>query len=306
MFSERFTVRRLQTAEEVGDILCARSAALGFKPGALDHFSYFAADPTGFFVGELDGKVISSVSAVKYSDDYAFLGHYNVDKPYRGKGYGLAVCRTAMASLPKTCNFGGDVVEDRLQMYEKRLGYKRAWRHLRASVRSLQAALILSRTPNLTSIIISPASDTQFGDLLAYDTSVHVYTRLAFLRKWIFAPNCYSYIATCDKSSVLGYAVVRTTLRPEDGWKIGPLFADNAKIARRLYKAIFDTVSGLDPSGIVTIDVPFGGLTNPDAVRIMNTLMARVEGASTRMYSKRIPSSLPLHKVFGVTSLELG
>ena len=48
MASERFIVRRLSTPEEVRDIICERAAAEGWRPGALDHVSFFAADETGF------------------------------------------------------------------------------------------------------------------------------------------------------------------------------------------------------------------------------------------------------------------
>ena len=88
MASERFIVRRLSTPEEIREIMCERMAAGGWRPGALDHVSFFAADETGFFVGELDEKPISCVSVVKHADDFAFLGNYIVDEPYRGSGYG--------------------------------------------------------------------------------------------------------------------------------------------------------------------------------------------------------------------------
>ena len=45
------------------------------------------ADPEGFLVGELDGEPIATVSGVRYSDDFAFLGCYIVSTgegiPYR-------------------------------------------------------------------------------------------------------------------------------------------------------------------------------------------------------------------------------
>lgn len=304
--SERFTVRQLQTAEEVGAIICARSAALGSRPGALDHFSFFAADPTGFFVGELDGKVISSVSAVKYSHEYAFFGHYIVDTLYRRKGYGLATYKAALISLPKRCNFAGDVVQHRVKLYESHYGYKSAWRNQRVSVVSSNASSILSALKNTPGIKIEPVSMSEFDDLLAYDTSIHVHPRSAFLKRWLFSPNCYSYAAKNANGYVVGYAVVRTARRKEDGWKIGPLFADNSQIARMLYKAVCNIVTGRDPTGKITIDVPFGDVPNPDAHRIIEELSASVEGASMRMYSNSIPSNIPLHKVFGVTTLELG
>ena len=41
--SEKFIVRRLSTPEEVSEIMFERMAAEGWRPGALDHVSFFAA-----------------------------------------------------------------------------------------------------------------------------------------------------------------------------------------------------------------------------------------------------------------------
>ena len=84
--SARFFVRQILSPAELGKTYLPRAASMGWGPGALDHESYFAADKTGFFVGELDGQIVSCMSAVKYSREYAFLGSYIVDAPYRGKG----------------------------------------------------------------------------------------------------------------------------------------------------------------------------------------------------------------------------
>ena len=53
-----FVVRRLLTPEEIREEICERAVMVGWRLGALDHVSYFAADPTGFYVGELGGKTI--------------------------------------------------------------------------------------------------------------------------------------------------------------------------------------------------------------------------------------------------------
>ena len=69
-------MRRIKTAEETVTIFGPRKVELGWMPGALDDVNFFAADETGFFAGELDGKVISCISVVKYSDVYAYTWLY--------------------------------------------------------------------------------------------------------------------------------------------------------------------------------------------------------------------------------------
>ena len=148
--------------------------------------------------------------------------------------------------------------------------------------------------------IIRPACEVPFHDILDYDTSVHVYARPSFLKKWISAPNCFSYAAIDHNDTVVGYTVVRSTLRQDDGWRIGPLFADNSQIAKSLYQEVFRQVSIVDPKGTITIHVPHGTPLEmiEEVPSIESTLILR-------MYKNGIPPNLPLSKVFAHTSLEI-
>jgi len=77
---------RNATREEV-DIMVDWAAKEGWNPGLYDANCFYSQDPNGFFVGLLDGKIISTVSAVRYDNTYGFLGFYIVKPQFRGKGY---------------------------------------------------------------------------------------------------------------------------------------------------------------------------------------------------------------------------
>ena len=64
--------------------------------GTHDLASIYSADPTGFFVGELNGEVISQthISAIKYPSHSAFIGAFIVAKEHRGKRYGRLSSRS--------------------------------------------------------------------------------------------------------------------------------------------------------------------------------------------------------------------
>ena len=299
-----FRVRRLTTAEETVTIFGPRKVELGWIPGALDDVNYFAADETGFFAGELDGKVISCISVVKYSDAYAYLGQYIVDKAYRGKGYGLETWKFSLSSLPDGCNCGLDAVVEMVPIYE-RSGFKPAWNTHRITI-SINLALLHSLTcPE--SITIKPLTHVPFHQILKYDTSVHVYERKLFLEKWISAKNCLGFAAVNPQGNVVGYAVVRTIMKKEDGWRIGPLFADNSQIARGLYCAMIEGVAAQHSTASITMDVPCGDGCNPDAIDILLTeLSGFVTDRYVRMYTMGPPPNYPLQKMYVVTSVELG
>ena len=150
------------------------------------------------------------------------------------------------------------------------------------------------------------ATQVPFDELLKYDTSVHVYARPLFLEKWNSAPNCLSYAAVSQEGCVIGYAVVRTALRKEDGWRVGPIFADSFQIARSLYQAVIEGVATKDPTACITVDVPYGDGCNPGSLRIAIELSGESEVKLNRMYMRGVPPNFPLSKIFGVTSLELG
>ena len=306
-YYESFVVRRLKSPEEVQRTMIERAAVSGRRPGALDHVSFFAADETGFFVGELNGEPISCMSVVKYTENYAFLGNYKVDERYRGRGYGLPTWKAAMASIKEDYNTAADAVEEMVPKYQ-RVGLQPKWYEQRFDLVASQAALALSRTQCSPAVMIQPACEVDFNDLLMFDTNVHVFPRQAFLEKWISAPNCHASVAITDNGRVVGYTVVRTTLKRGDGWRIGPLFADNADIARSLYREACGKVAAEDPQGIIAVDVPYGDLVNPEALKMVKKLsgIPVPKTKCVRMYTKGIPSNMPLQKLFGITTLEWG
>ena len=117
-----------------------KAVKVGWKPGALDHVSFFQADESGFYAGELDGKVISCISVVKYSKDYAFVGQYIVDKAYRGKGYGLATWNYSFQSVPEGCNCALDTEEEMTHKYGRH-GFKPELRVRRTTFKASQELL---------------------------------------------------------------------------------------------------------------------------------------------------------------------
>ena len=112
-----------------------------------DPVAFWAIDETGYFVGELDGKIISCVGCLKYSDEFAFVMMYMVDEEYRGKGYGLKTFNVAIQSLPSGCNIGLVSPPDLEAMYKKS-GFKVHWRLHMKTFNITQLASIECPPPN--------------------------------------------------------------------------------------------------------------------------------------------------------------
>ena len=104
--------------------------------------------------------------------------------------------------------------------------------------------------------------------LFAYDSNVFGFPRTAFLSKWFGVQGSQAQVAISNESYVVGYVVVRPTLVKEDGYKIGPLFADSEPIAENLLKSVFEELLQQDTSApVVSIDT-FSELGKQLALRL--------------------------------------
>ena len=120
-------------------------------------------------------------------------------------------------------------------------------------------------------------------------------TREPFLRAWLAPSPTRQTEGYFEDGLLRGYGTVR---RCVEGWKIGPLFAETPAIAETLL-AILVTPAGIDP---VFIDVPE---PNGAAVEMVKRLGFTPAFETARMYLGSAPA-LPLERVFGITTLELG
>ena len=91
------------------------AAGEGWNPGLADAACFATADPNGFLMGELDGVPVATVSCVKYSASFAFLGLYIVREDMRGRGYGLSIWHAAIAHAGRRVIGLDGVVAQQLQ-----------------------------------------------------------------------------------------------------------------------------------------------------------------------------------------------
>lgn len=280
----RFAIRRMSLAD-LGTAL-DWAAAEGWNPGIDDARCFLAADPHGFFMGTWDGEPIGCISAVAYDNAFGFIGLYIVQQEWRGKGFGMRLWNEGMAYLGER-NVGLDGVIAQQANYRKS-GFVLAYRNVR--YRGVAADCV----EPLADMTVVNASSVPFDRLLAYDTRCFISVREAFLRAWLTQEHARAF-AALDGDEVRGYGVIRRCL---SGYKIGPLFADDLRIARALYQRLVSSIKG----ETVFLDVPESN-ASAVALAIEHDMTSVFETA--RMYT-RAPLAAPLDHVFGVTTFELG
>lgn len=274
---------RAMTGAEVEEAV-GWAAAEGWNPGDQDASCFSSVDPEGFIGGFLGDRMIASISVVNYDTAYAFLGFYIVHPDFRGQGYGYALWQAGMGHAgSRTVGLDGVVAE---QENYTRSGFEYAYRNIRFG--GVPKALAVPEAAFLKPL--TAVSD----ELLAYDRTLFPAPRDRFLDAWISAPGHAGFTATRE-GVLAGYALVRPC---RSGAKIGPLFADDAAVARQLAAAAIDAAGG----GEIFLDVPE---PTADAVALARELGLEPVFETARMYRGPAPD-IDLGRVYGVTSFELG
>ncbi len=226
------------------DTLVDWAAAEGWNPGLDDAEAFWATDPEGFVAAEIDGELVGGGAIVSYQGRYGFMGFFIVRPEFRGRGLGNRLWherkRRLLARLGQPRLIGMDGVFA-MQDYYAKGGFVLAGRDLRFEGRGKAA----SEPAGIVDLRQLP-----FAAIEAYDRLHFPAPRPAFLARWIDRPGGHA-LGIGDGDRLAGIAVMRPC---RVGHKIGPLFADDAEIAERLFVALSRRV----PGAPVFLDVPEG------------------------------------------------
>ena len=248
-------------------------------------------DPNGYFVGKIDGKIISSISAVRYPDNYGFIGFYIVLPEYRGKGYGLKIFQHAMKHL-SGCIVCLDAVQQEVETY-KRGGFvssEETYRIIGTAVKSEHNEHVKKYD-----------EDQHFNLVCEYDKGCLPSQRNDFLRNWMKVPNAKSVVYIDDNGKFCGYSSIHRTCH---GWEISPCYADNKEIAKAL---IQELINSLDEGAPIGLNIPSNHKDALDLVdEITDTYKLSKKFACVRMYANGRPTDLQTKKFFSLLSLSVG
>lgn len=257
----------------------------GWNPGLHDSGAFHAADPQGFLCAFVDGRPAACISVVRSGETFGFLGLYICHAEFRGQGFGWAVWQAGMAYL-KGRTVGLDGVVAQQDNYRKS-GFVYAHRNVRYQG---LASLSAPSCPDLKTI-----DEAMMPWAIAYDRQFFKADRSGFLRHWLSPPGGRALVLVKD-GALHGLGVIRPA---REGYKIGPLFAETPDGADLLFNALL----GSCPTGrTVVLDVPE---PNREAVALAERHGLVPVFETARMYRGADPR-LPLGRIYGITSFELG
>jgi GNAT superfamily N-acetyltransferase len=279
---DNFTIRAMSRDDVRTAIDWA--AREGWNPGVHDAECFHVTDPGGFFLGEINGELVATISVVIYDERFAFFGLYIVREEFRGMGYGTRLFDHAWQHAGDRI-VGVDCVFDMQDKYRERDHLIPAFRNVRFE------GIGEGEAPDG----LMDAGSLPFDCLLEYDRLHFPASRPGFLHCWLHQESATALAFLHPNERIGGFGVIRQCM---NGHKIGPLFADSPEIAEAIYRGLAATV----PGELIYLDTP-----EPNAAAVA---LARSHGmtevfGTERMYTREIPQ-LPLRRIFGITSFELG
>ena len=275
-------IRPMSRAEV--ELMLDWAAAEGWNPGLGDATPFHVSDPSGFLVGLLDDEPAAVISVVRYGDTFGFLGFYITrSAPSR---QGLRAQALAGRSCPSRAThrrprWGGGAAGQlsalRVRLCVAELPLRRDWSRVEVDPRPGGCA---RRSP-------SPRSN----DL---DRFLFPAPRSAFLAAWLAMPESQTLaLVEGDTVTALG-----TRRRCRSGHKVGPLYAIDLVGAERVLRGLAAGAPGEE----LYLDVPG---PNEAAMRLVQELGLTQRFETARMYKGPAPT-LPLERIFGITTFELG
>ncbi len=264
------------------------AAQEGWNPGQRDAEIFYETDPEGFVCAEREGEIIATGSVVAYGKAFGFMGFFIVRPDLRGQGIGRDFWIWRRDFLRNRLAAGAAIGMDgvfEMQPFYSKGGFQFTHRNLRMEGRGQSAP---------TSEQPQELKDLPFEKVATFDQKHFGFPRESFLKKWT-QPAGGQALGILNGAELTGMGVIRPCL---NGYKIGPLFAEDARTADHL----FQHLSSFAKEHPLYLDIPEN---NPEACALAKRHQLKEVFGCARMYHSAIPE-LPWNNIYGITTFELG
>ena len=285
--------------------LQTRIHLVGDRPAIDDIDCFLAFDSKVLCVGELDGKPIGVASVFKYDDGYRHGGGYYIEKEYRRHGYGIQLFNHVVEESKPIANISCYIHSPKIaELYKKYFGSAEIF--FSVETHDINSVIALNKLQGISRdsrCHIKKASDVDFETLFNYDKLIFGYNCKKFLYRWLFSPASHSCVALNNDGPVVGYIVLRKSMVPDKGYKIGPLFCENIDVGKDLIQSVLETISKDDTSSSILIRCPID--KNPHVRELLTFLHGTMVDEYTFLSTNGQPKGCT-DKWFAVTSIFCG
>lgn len=260
----------------------------GWNPGKYDADVFWQTDPDGFYGCKVNEELIAGGAIISYDGMFGFMGLFIVHEQYRGKGIGNKLWHKRknmlIGRLKENATIGMDGILA-MQPYYQKGGFAISFRDERYEFNGRNYSYLKN---------VSTIKPDDFTQIVEFDKIHFGFQRIKFLQQWLNIPESKA-IKYTDSHTIVGYAVIR---KAEQGYRIGPLFAQDDKIAEELLKSCLQ-FAGEDS---VYLDIP---TNNKCAQNLVEKYEGKYIFECARMYYGA-PPEYPINNIYGITSFELG
>lgn len=263
-------IRTSVMSEAELDRVLGWAADEGWNPGLGDAAAFFAADPQGFFLTDVDDDPVAAVSVVNHDPVNAFLGLYICRPEWRGQGLGMATWESGIAHAGAR-SIGLDGVPEQESNY-RLSGFVKTGSSLRHE----------GRVEGRSSPKVRPITPDDAPALIALDAEANGFARPRFMGSWLASkPDVRGTSVLLGDGAPAGFATWRAC---RNGTKIGPIIAPNLADALELVADI--AMQRVD--GPLIIDVPE---SNHALLRALEGAGFTVPFVTARMYRGAVPET---------------
>lgn len=219
----------------------------GWSIEMTDVEAYLAQGEDCFKLLLLDDIPIGALSIVKHSNNFAFIGLFLVNKDFRNLGYGKYIWNECLKDTPSnpisSFSFGLCAVSKQIPRYSA-YGFNSLFGFSHYKTKS----------PDSVSTIkiqnINTFDPSFFNKVIQYDSMVFYGRRENFLSTLLKTQGVKAFLKM-EEDNIVGYGIIRNC---NNGFRIGPLFANDFETAKSLMEKLLNSVANTNKK--VILDSP--------------------------------------------------
>jgi GNAT superfamily N-acetyltransferase len=254
------------------------AAREGWNPGIRDTDCYYAGDHSGFFIAEVNGSPEGCIFGINFSDELCMGGVFIVNPEYRGGNVGVALSKRARLHAGNR-TVGFDAVENKVKNYIF-FGFKPAYKIVRYEM------LACRNEKKIESVELT---EYPFDKFNSYDSTYFPANRSKLMSEWMQQKPSGAALGITKNGQLAGYGIIRKAFC---GYRLEPMYADNAEIAEDLLLALCGRV---EPGSPVYLNIPY---PNKDACELAKKYNMKPVIPLVRMYNRTIKENKSLPNVY--------
>lgn len=247
---------------------------------------WYLLDPEGFRVAvDTKNRIVGMAVALKQCDNLFLMGYLGVSIRYRNNGVARLLLKNLISRSP-TANYGLSASADKLDMFFRRGFQKVENTYAFAYIGKFCDHLDDSAKPTGVEVVTITAGDGQVADLAVYDQVVNGFTRN--LELILLGDPASTVMAVKQEGKIIGFGKMQYYIL--GGAWLGPVYADNARLARVLINALLRSFHNKKCPYLFTI-------ISDQARPLLKSLSLKFTDKLTRCYLKQDPKFLPSMKI---------